>query len=277
MKNAYLKFVLLALALIAPAARAFPPAPYHLIYGMVRDEYGNPIVSTNAQVILETTTGVQITTSVDLNLDPGTNYRMPVSMDAGITAETYKATALKATAPFKIKVKIGNTIYLPMEMVADFSKLGQPGQSTRLNLTLGEDTDGDGLPDAWERALIEFLGGNRTLADIRPGDDLDGDGISNLDEYLAGTLPFDQSNGLSLGISHFNGAAPVVEFTAIRGRNYTLQGSTDLKTWTPVDFRIPGDTVVQNIYRASDVRILQIEVVSPEGAAAPNFYRLMLQ
>jgi hypothetical protein len=277
MKNAYLKILLLVLSLLVPDARAFPPAPYHELYGMVRDEYGNPIVSTNAIVILETTTGVQLTTTLDLNLEPGTNYRLPVSMDAGITTELYKATALRATAPFKMKVKIGNTTYLPMEMVADFSKLGQPGQRTRLNLTLGEDSDGDGIPDAWERALIEFLGGNKTLADIRPGDDSDGDGVSNLNEYLAGTLPFDQSNGLTLSLVNLNGNIPALEFTAIRGRTYVIEGSSDLRTWTAVDFRMVGDTVVQNIYRAVDVRLMQVEVISSEGAPAPNYFRLMLR
>jgi hypothetical protein len=277
MKYAYLKIVLLAAALLAPTARAFPPAPYHLLYGMVRDEYGNPIVSTNAVIILEATSGVQVTAPLDLNLEPGTNYRLPVSMDAGITTELYKSTALKAQAPFKIKVKIGNTTYLPMEMVADFSKLGQPGQSTRLNLTLGEDSDGDGIPDAWERALIEFLGGNKTLADIRPGDDSDGDGVSNLNEYLAGTLPFDEANGLTLSLVHLSGNVPALEFTAIRGRNYVVEGSSDLQTWTAVDFRIVGESGVQNIYRAIDVRLMQVEVVAAAGASAPNFYRLMLR
>ena len=31
-------------------------------------------------------------------------------------------------------------------------ELGKPSETTRLDLTLGEDSDGDGLPDAWERA-----------------------------------------------------------------------------------------------------------------------------
>jgi hypothetical protein len=48
-------------------------------------------------------------------------------------------------------------------MKGDLSKLGEPGKRTHLDLTLGEDLDGDGIPDAWERALLAALGGNRTL------------------------------------------------------------------------------------------------------------------
>ena len=42
------------------------------------------------------------------------------------------------------------------------------------------DGDGDGLPDAWEQALIAAAGGGKTLADIRPDGDEDGDGLPDL-------------------------------------------------------------------------------------------------
>src|SRR5260370_31615706 len=33
-------------------ALAYPPAPYHTIYGLVRDQYGTPFVSTDVRIIL---------------------------------------------------------------------------------------------------------------------------------------------------------------------------------------------------------------------------------
>lgn len=259
-------------------ADAFPPAPPHTIYGLIRDEYGNPLADTKAKVYLETSSGVVIETTIVPGLDPGINYRLTVPMDSGITADAYKPTALKPTVPFKIKVKIGNVTYLPLEMTANYANLGQPAQSTRLDLTLGEDSDGDGLPDAWERMLLDMMGGG-TLADIRPEDDFDHDGLSNYAEYIAGTYAFDPTDGFTLNIVRGTNGAPLLEFLAIRSRTYTVYGSTDMKTWTPVLFKIPaegGTPVTRNNYIATDVRTLQIEAVLPP-VSPPTFFKVKVQ
>src|SRR5688572_15996601 len=265
----------LSFVLVVTLSHAFPPAPHHLFYGMIRDEYGNPIQGDNVEVLLETSAGLKLRASLNDALEPGINYRLPVPMDAGVTSDLYKATALRPTVPFKIKVKIGQMTFLPIEMVADFSRLGQPGQRTFLNLTLGEDADGDGIPDAWERALLQMSGNTGTLSDIRPGDDTDGDGLSNIDEYLAGSYAFDPENGFGLEIVDYNGDAPTLEFTVVRGRTYIVEGSDDLRSWTPVSFQEIGGAGSQSLYRATDVRLLQIQVAAEPGGRAPNFYRLI--
>lgn len=58
------------------------------------------------------------------------------------------------------------------------------GSVTSAPATLMLETDGDGLPDAWEET---YFGNLNQL----PTGDFDGDGISNLDEYLDGTNPAD--------------------------------------------------------------------------------------
>jgi hypothetical protein len=58
------------------------------------------------------------------------------------------------------------------------------GSVTSAPATLMLETDGDGLPDAWE---LTYFGNLNQL----PTGDFDGDGISNLDEYLDGTNPAD--------------------------------------------------------------------------------------
>ena len=265
-------FAILYSLFVIPVS-AYPPAPHHLFYGMVRDEFGSPIAA-GAEVILETLSGVQIKTTVIPNLEPGVNYRLAVPMDAGITSDLYKPTALRPTVPFLIRVRIGTVNYLPIEMIGDMSRMGQPGQRTLLNLTLGEDTDGDGLPDAWERLI------NPDLTRVRPGDDSDRDGLTNLQEYLAGTYAFDPKDGFTLNILRVHNGAPVLEFTAIRGRTYTLLGSPDLTTWTSQSFRIPAEGATaptRASYPAADVRKLQIEAISDAGQPLPRFFRLMTQ
>jgi len=267
---------LAAVMLLIPApVRAYPPAPYHLVYGMVRDEMGEPLVVTNAEVILETLSGVQLHVRVTPNLEPGVNYRLEVSMDAGLTADAYKPTALRPMVPFRMRAKIGQIIHLPIEVAANYSNLGKPAQSTRLDLTLGEDLDSDGLPDAWERALIAALGGGLTIDDIRPEDDADGDGLSNLEEYLAGTYAFDPADGFRLDVVDHTNGNPVLEFLAIRGRSYALQASTDLHSWVPARFRLPGDGPDgpgQDSYRATDVHFQRIEALPLEGQPSDHLF-----
>jgi len=274
------KIFLAILLLVVPCARAFPPAPPHNIFGLVRDELGQPISVTNAKIIFETSAGVQIKTDIVPALEPGANYRLTVPMDSGLTADVYKPTALKPTAPFRIKVQIGNTTYLPIQMTGNYALLGSPAKSTRIDLTLGEDADGDGLPDAWERGLLSQMGGG-TLADIKPGDDFDHDGISNAEEYAAGTYAFDPEDGFRLSIAGINkdSGSPQLDFLAIRNHTYTLYGSSDLKTWTALEFRIPADGATsadRAFYQATDVRQLRIEAKLAQTSGL-KFFKLLVQ
>lgn len=252
---------------------AFPPALPHTVYGMVRDELGNPLAA-GATIILESASGVKVFGVVSGLLEPGVNYRLSVPLDAGLTSAAYRPTALNPRAPFKIRVKIGSASYLPIEMSRDFAALGEPGKRTLLNLTLGEDSNGDGLPDAWQRRI------NADLSKVGPDDDSDKDGISNLDEYLAGTYAYDPESGFLLDIVRSEEAGPVLEFTAINGRSYSLQGSTDLGQWSPVQFRLVAagaESQPVSTYVAADIRRLQVQVATPAGQPSPQFFKLILE
>ena len=90
-------------------------------------------------------------------------------MDSGTDPRLYKPTALRPYFQFRLKVQIGQMTYVPIQMAGNFARIGQPGQQTRIDLTLGEDSDGDGMPDAWEQSLIDIYGGD--LASITPNGD----------------------------------------------------------------------------------------------------------
>ena len=90
----------------------------------------------------------------------------------------------------------------------------------------GLDSDGDGLPDAWE--LTHF----GTLS-FGPNDDTDGDGATNLQEYLAGTDPNDPASVLAITsyTTAPGGTATTLTWRSVMTRNYVIEQSLDLKSW----------------------------------------------
>lgn len=271
----------LAGLLLAAAALSFPPAPHHLVYGSVRDAMGTPLNSAGAEVLLEAAGRVVARSTIDPGLEPGVNYRLAIPMDSGVTADLYKPGALRPTVPFRMRVRVGNLTYLPIEMTGADNLLTRPGERSRVDLTLGLDSDGDGLPDAWEWALIQMLGGNLTLADINPHDDLDGDGLTNLEEYLAGTYAFDPADGFSLAIAPGPAGRPVVEFTAIRGRSYTLFASHDMQHWTAISFSLPADapgTPARGFLYAAQTRLIRAQVAPTDPAGVQwRFFKVQVR
>jgi hypothetical protein len=265
--------LLTILACLNGPVGAYPPAPFHLFYGMLRDEYGTPI-NTGAEVIFETGTGIQIKTTVIPGVESAANYRLEVPMDSGLMAAPYLPTALRPTVPFQVRVRVGGVTYLPIEMAGDLRQLGQPSQRTRLNLTLGEDSDGDGLPDAWERLI------NPDISKVKPGDDVDKDGLTNLQEYFAGTYAFDPENGFALSIVGVQQGRPQLEFLAVNARTYTLLGSTDLKNWEVLPFRLSTEAAsapARASFATDSVQKVRIEAVPPENGTPPTYFRLKLQ
>jgi hypothetical protein len=246
---------------------------------MVRDEMGTPLSLATARVFLETTNGVFIATPVSAQVQPGENYQLIVPMDSFAALDAYKPTALPTTIPFQLKVLIGQTVYLPIEMAGDFLSLGKPAGETVINLTLGVDSDGDGLPDAWENLLIQLLGGGLTLADIDPNGDNDGDGLSNRDEYIAGTYAFDPEDGLKLNLVQRSGQGPAVQFFGIADRLYVIQGTTNMVDWTPMPFRVPaGDNTASQLqqFRATDSQIIEAEVLLDPVKPPALFFRVQV-
>lgn len=219
-------------------AIAFPPAPAHEIYGIVRDQNGRPLDAAEGTIILAGT-GVEITRAPsDPLVGERMNYRLHVPMDANIRQSLYQVSALTQSLPFSIRVVIGNVSYVPVQMQGRVWQIGAAGKRTRLDLTLGVDSDGDGLPDQWEQNLLDSDQSGRlhNLGDVNPDDDLDKDGLTNLQEFQLGTWAIDPKDGLRLDIDRLENGNAVLRFPSVRGRTYSIQSSTDMKSWKPTAF-----------------------------------------
>ncbi len=86
------------------------------------------------------------------------------------------------------------------------------------------DTDGDGLPDAWE--LLYFRSINDP--DATPNADPDLDGFTNLQEYVAGTNPKDDTSKLKIDSVTVGIGQTEIQFTAVAGKTYSIFYSDNL-------------------------------------------------
>ncbi len=102
------------------------------------------------------------------------------------------------------------------------------------------DSDGDGIPDWWER---KYTGSTREMKSI---DDPDGDGKSNLEEYLADQSPVSALSRFNISSSSIqagpNGPEFVIQWDSKPGRIYRVFVSNNPGTWpVAADYEIAGD------------------------------------
>jgi len=100
-------------------------------------------------------------------------------------------------------------------------------QNVTVVLALANDSDGDGIPNAYETAN----GLNPAVNDATL--DLDGDGMSNLAEYRAGTSPNDSANVLRLPAVVFAMGNVQLILPAVTGRTYRVEYADELAAPTP--------------------------------------------
>jgi hypothetical protein len=114
------------------------------------------------------------------------------------------------------------------------------------------DSDGDGLPDAWE-ASYGFDTNDVANATLDP----DGDGMGNWEEYVAGTNPTNASSYLKIDSLTAVGGA-LITFSLVSNKTYTVQftdalGSDSWSTLTDVAARANDalESVLDPAYRTN--------------------------
>ena len=148
--------------------------------------------------------------------------------------------------------------------VAVTNLAGSSSLSSTAVITVLPDTDGDGMPDEWERA--------HNFDPESPADaweDADLDGFSNLDEYIAGTDPLDRETLPEIYII-VAGSPPTASlfFTASAGKTYSVLRRDSLGdgAWMPFT----------DLPATSTVRAMEVRDPTPLAPGhTQRFYRLV--
>ncbi len=272
---------LCGLALLAPNALAFPPAPSFTIHGTARDPYGWALKGVDqGTVVIKRNGAVIAEAKINEAERAGENFRALLPMD-GNPADPYRAGAQSAGVLFTIEVRFPTATMLVSSLTASKRTIGQPAGMLFVDFTVGVDSDGDGIPDAWEWWQLSEFG-------IGPGDprwslttlgagDFDHDGTSDYLEYLAGTFAFLSEDSLRLTIEGIESdGTPRLRAFLVVEKTYRVEFSTDLATWTPTPVRVGsrGAALLTN-FVATDTQ--DVPIYAPiTGGVGNRFYRLTL-
>lgn len=274
--------LLLAGAGLLASLYGFPPNPHYTIYGIVRDELGNTLQIAGSEVAL-LRDGVEIDrVPVSIGIHPDHNYELRIRIDqARPGTRSYSVSALPPDGLYALAVHVRGQVLLPIEASGGNLQAGKGGERVRLDLNLGVDTIGDGIPDAWKEWQLYMAGHypgspGWDLGNVTRDGDYDGDGISNYHEYIAGTFAGDATDRFDLKLLALADGVATLEFFGITGKVYRIEASSDLVSWSEVPFALSpgGDTRMH--HRAPDVGIVRAYVEAPD-AAPRSFYRLTVR
>ena len=267
-------------AVFCGTAQAFPPAPYYTLYGVVRDQVGQTVTAEGAEVIL-LKGGVEVGRTPITSSRIDQNYELNMRLDQNRSGTTfYTDKAVAAGGLFSLVVSMNGALFYPIEVSGNLTA-GKGGERVKLDLTLGEDKDKDGLPDTWEAWQLYQAGlypdenGLWDLSLLDKNGDFDKDGQSNLLEYIAGTFAGDATETFALTIKEKLPQSVRFEFYGITGKVYTIESTLDMKTWTRVPFAVGAPGTGSNGYQASDVGIVSAFTAPRSGTS--EFFRLSVR
>ena len=142
------------------------------------------------------------------------------------------------------------------------------------------DANGDGIPDAWEYAFLAAIGSSLSLSNLNAGSRLTPDGYTLQQQFYAGNYPYDPQDPFVLTLVAPNNGSPVLQFTAMMGRYYTLLGSPDLQSWTTLNFLMPSEGpngTAHAYFYAPSIQTIQVQALQPRTGTTMRFFKMLLQ
>jgi hypothetical protein len=173
----------------------------------------------------------------------GTNFLFSSRNQAGSLSNAQDSVMYPAALPAGLVLAtngvLSGTPLFGCSNDVPFTVVDSWGATTSRTLTIviqnpaGADSDGDGIPDAWE---LEYFGG---LGVATTNSDYDGDHFLDWQECMANTNPTNRNS--FLGIQSATKAAPgmVIEWSSVTGKLYRVERGTNLIVYP--------DTVVSNV------------------------------
>ena len=119
------------------------------------------------------------------------------------------------------------------------------------------DSDGDGMPDAWEIYYSLNVGVNDS------GDDPDGDGQDNLSEYIAGLNPKNSTSLFHITEYELSATNRILGWSGTTGRYYNVLWATNLMSEFQLldsDLEYPQNTYTDLLHSAEDKGFYKVEV-----------------
>ncbi len=133
-------------------------------------------------------------------------------------------------------------------------------------LVPGKDSDGDGIPDTWERKFTS------NLAQLEKGGDHDSDGVADYAEYIADTDPTDPESLLRIRevVPNPNGSGIILKWSAQPARRYLVEARQNLSSESPWQesglglLRASDSTLSVELPKETQSRYFRVRALLPE-------------